>query len=78
MTIFCRQHRRSSANERAFCQALLNDEHPIWVEDVTKSRKRGFRLPPDDFVYGLKHPKQDGITGVAAGRYSMYVFKSSK
>ena len=36
-------------------------------------RKRGFRLPPDDFVYGLKHPKQDNTTGVAAGRYSLNI-----
>lgn len=40
-------------------------------ENVFKRRKRGFHLPPDDFVYGLKHPKQDGITGVAAGQNEM-------
>ncbi|CAF4462626.1 unnamed protein product, partial [Rotaria sp. Silwood2] len=37
--------------------------------DMGKIRKRGFHLPPDNFVYGLKHPKQNGITGVAAGKY---------
>jgi len=37
--------------------------------NIAKLRKRGCRLPPDDFVYGLKHPKQNGITGVAAGKY---------
>ena len=38
-------------------------------DNVFKRRKRGFRLPPDDFVYGLKHPQQHGSTGVAAGEY---------
>jgi hypothetical protein len=42
--------------------------------NVAKLRKRGCRLPPDDFVYGLKHPKQNGITGVAAGKYPIGFF----
>ena len=42
-----------------------------------KRRKRGFHLPPDDFIYGLKHPKQDGITGVAAGENEMNARKIS-
>lgn len=88
MPIRCRQRANSTADERAFCQALLNNECPVWVSvhlppksphpyiskddvDVFDRHKRGFRLPPDDFVYGLKHPQQNGITGVAAGRYPM-------
>jgi hypothetical protein len=45
---------------------------------MMKRRKKGFRLPPDDFVYGLKHPKQDGITGVAAGKYPINSLTASK
>ncbi|CAF4612848.1 unnamed protein product [Rotaria sp. Silwood1] len=72
MAIFCRQHTKPTSNERTFCQALLNNENPIWDDnDICKIRKRGFYLPPDNFVYGLKHPKQNGITGVAAGKYSI-------
>ncbi len=77
MAIFCRQHTKPTANELAFCQALLNNENPSFAiskeenDDVVKIRKKGFYLPPDDFVYGFKHPKHDGITGVAAGKYSI-------
>ncbi|UJR26878.1 hypothetical protein I4U23_008189 [Adineta vaga] len=31
-----------------------------------KKRKKCCYLPPDNYVYGLKHPKTNGITGVAA------------
>ena len=37
-------------------------------DGLNQRRKVGFRLPPADFVYGLKHPKPDGISGVAAGK----------
>ena len=37
--------------------------------DETIKHKRGFRLPPDDFTYGLKHPERGPVTGVAAGLY---------
>ncbi|CAM2704977.1 unnamed protein product [Rotaria socialis] len=36
---------------------------------MCKARKRGYRLPPENYVYGIKHPQQNGITGVAAGKY---------
>lgn len=36
-------------------------------DSTVKRYKRGFRLPPDDFTYGMKHPQQNGTTGVAAG-----------
>ncbi|CAF1132590.1 unnamed protein product [Rotaria sordida] len=62
MAIFCRQHTKPISNERAFCQALLNNENPIWDDnDMEKIHKRGFRLPPDNFVYGIKHPKQNAL-----------------
>jgi hypothetical protein len=46
-------------------QHLRQDDH----DSTVKRYKRGFRLPPDDFTYGMKHPQQNGITGVAAGKY---------
>jgi hypothetical protein len=51
------------------CLIVANSNISKDDNDLIKKRKRGFRLPPDDFVYGLKHPKQNGITGIAAGKY---------
>lgn len=42
--------------------------------NLIKKRKNGLYLPPDDFVYGIKHPKQTNITGVAAGKYPINFF----
>ncbi|CAF1155210.1 unnamed protein product [Rotaria magnacalcarata] len=72
MTLFCRQHKKSTSNERAFCQALLNNEYPILDYDMCKTRKRCYRLPPENYVYGIKHPQQNGITGVAAALQHCY------
>ncbi|CAF1573156.1 unnamed protein product [Adineta ricciae] len=33
---------------------------------MTKVHRKFYCLPSDDFVYGIKHPKYDGLTGVAA------------
>ncbi|CAF2193975.1 unnamed protein product [Rotaria magnacalcarata] len=72
MTLFCRQHKKSTSNERAFCQALLNNEYPILDYDMCKTRKRCYRLPPENYAYGIKHPQQNGITGVAAALQHCY------
>ena len=46
-------------------------------DSTVKRYKRGFRLPPADFTYGMKHPQQNGITGVAAGeRFNPSLTKS--
>ncbi|CAF0722828.1 unnamed protein product [Didymodactylos carnosus] len=38
-----------------------------WNDDVAKQRKRGFNLPPDDYVYGIKSfPASVEVDGVAA------------